>query len=418
MEVDEERAIRQICVQLTPPLLLSSPGRWRLVEDEDQMTNNAGISAKERVIQNVKEVTDWIEIEVPKQLQHLKRLIGGHSNAQYSIQLRALLAITLTKFISFRKAISQSYSINAWTSSERSLFTSPKNDELASAILRLSLFPEGNDALPLEVIDAIFQSYIRPLFSSTPSASINESNGRAKQTSKMHSEGAGPREDETVWKGGDMKRAAKMNCFGQEMLVSEKGCTSLQSRHMGIGAESVLFACCKSIEAASVQDGDIWERYWTEVLPPLLQLLEDPSPRFRLAGTQILSATLLAGYKDPKRRQKLCTLLLRTGVAELFRSTLLTNLTFISVQISGALLQSTADAYIKLVHITSLTLSYHFNSPISVHHNLLLVVLVLVNTPQYHLETGKKKGRRRRRRVVSDKSRADKKLLCWLVNVW
>lgn len=353
MEGEKEKAIRQICIQLTPTLLLSTPNRWRAVEDEDQLANNAGIPAKDRVVQNAKLVTDWVQIEVPKQLQSLKRLIEGEPAAQFSIQLRTLVAITLSRFISYRKAIAQPFSINVWTSSERNLFTSPENEEIASKILRLPIFSEENDTLPLDVVDTILQLYIRPLFSSTPSASINESSGRARQKSKLHTAGSGPREEETIWKGGDIKRSSQMKCLGQEMLISEDGSTSLQTRHMGIGAESVLFACCKSIEAASIQDADSWDKYWTEILPPVLQLLEDPSPRFRLAGTQILSTTLLAGYKDSKKIQKIGSLLLRTGVAELFRSTLEINFTFISVQISGALLQSTAEAFVRLMRITT-----------------------------------------------------------------
>ncbi|MCO5589847.1 hypothetical protein L7F22_043816 [Adiantum nelumboides] len=350
---EEERAIRQICLKLTPPLLLSTPSRWRAVEDEDQLANSAGISAKDRVIQNAKVATDWIEVEVPKQLEYLKKQLEGIEIANLSIELRTLIAITLTRFISYRKSAFQPFSINVWTSSERNLFASPKNDEIARTIVRLHMSSEGNHTIPLDVIDVILQSYIRPLFSTTPSSRINETSGRTKQASKIQSAGAGPREDETIWKGGDLKRAKEMKCVGEEMLHTEEGSISLQSRHMGIGAESILFACCESIEGASIQDGDKWDRYWTQILPPLLQLLEDPSPRFRLAGTQILSATLLAGYEDPKRRQKIGTLLLRTGVAELFRSTLLSNLTFISVQISGALLQSTAEAYVKLVRTTT-----------------------------------------------------------------
>ncbi|PWN34851.1 uncharacterized protein FA14DRAFT_160277 [Meira miltonrushii] len=353
MENDKEKAIRQICMQLTPTLLLSTPSRWRAVEDEDQLANNTGISAKDRVVQNAKVVTDWVQVEVPKQLQSLKQLMEGIPIDHFSIQLRALIAITVSKFISYRKAIAQPFSINVWTSSERYLFTSPENGEIASRILRLPIFSESNDTLPLDVVDTILQSYIRPLFSTTPSASINESSGRAKQKSKMHTAGSGPREDEIVWKGGDPKRSAQMKCLGQDMLITKDGSTPLQSRHMGIGAESVLFACCKSIEAAPLQDGDTWDRYSAEILPPLFQLLEDPSPRYRLAGTQILSTTLLAGYKDPSRRLKVESLLLRTGLADLIRSIFEINFTFISVQISGALLQSTAEAFVKLMRITT-----------------------------------------------------------------
>lgn len=361
MESDDEKAIRQLCVKLTPGLLLSSPSRWRAVEDEEQLTDNANTPAKERLIQNAKEVIEWVENEVPKQLRNLISLLEGRrTKGPISIETRALIAIALSRFISYRKRISQPFSINVWTSNDRNLFTSPKNDEIARKILHISIWQNDRiqkdslPVLPLDVVNVIFKSYIRPLFTTTPSASINEASGRAKQTSKIHTAGSGPREEETVWKGGDLKRAAQMNCLGQDMLISDDGSPALRSRHMGIGAESILYMCCKSVElAATEQDDNIWNEYWTEILPPLLQLLEDPSPRFRLAGTQILSATLLAGYEDPKQRQKIGTLLLRTGVAQLFRSVLITNLTFLSVQIAGALLQSTAEAYMKVVRITT-----------------------------------------------------------------
>jgi hypothetical protein len=110
----------------------------------------------------------------------------------------------------------------------------------------------------------------------------------------------------------------------------------------------VLFICCDSLMADRQGAGEILRERWPLVLPPLLAILEDSSPLYRLIGSRILSTTLLR-----KNTSHVGSLLLQTGVATLLRQRLESNLTFISTELSAALLQSSADTLILLSQATT-----------------------------------------------------------------
>lgn len=376
-----EEDVRKTCQQLVPPLLLATPSGWRLVEDEEA-TAGAGDSAQQRVVRNAKAVTEWVQSEAPDKLRRLSRLVdrgneddddddktGSSSTSDISLQIKALIATTAARFISPRKrSNAETFSINAWTNDERSLWTSPENEQLARQILQQPMLlsstrsdDEGKRTarfLQMDIVDSLLQSYLRPLFSTTPATSINEATGRARKANNKPTAGGAPLEDEVIWKGGDLKRAQQMRLQGNLVVASEHGGQDvLQARHSGLGCEGVFYICCLAINHVHEDENDAWSQYWAQILPPLLQLLEDPSPRFRLAGTRILSETLLSDSRDPKRQIRVGTLLLRTGVAQIFRQALEASLTFISGRLAGALLQSTAEAWLSLISVTTDELS-------------------------------------------------------------
>ncbi|UZJ51781.1 hypothetical protein CBS101457_001101 [Exobasidium rhododendri] len=211
--------------------------------------------------------------------------------------------------------------------------------------------------LDIGLVTHLLECYLKPLFSCTPSSSINASTGRAAKGSSRFvdstdiSSRAALMEDEIIWKGGDVESAAKKDLFGSR-IVFDVDCKAgiLQRRHRGLGSCNVLYICCCSIQALKIGTYNSWEQYWPLVLPPLLILLEDSSPIYRLLGSRILNTTLLRAKNNTMTTG---TLLLRSGVATLFRQNLEASLTFISAKLSAPLLQSAAESLILLSQCTT-----------------------------------------------------------------
>lgn len=224
--------------------------------------------------------------------------------------------------------------------------------------------------LDLQIVQSLLTGYLKPLFQATASNRIHSTTGRAaKPIANLVDAGSSrgaPLEDDVMWKGGDMDSAQRTTIIGGRVLEHVDGGSNdseelLRTRHAALGCTGVLYVCCSSLQiAAQNAQGahDPWTDHWPFLLPPLLQLLEDPTPRYRLLGTCILAGTLL-GYP----LSRMSTLLLRTGIAPLFQQCLETNLTHISHKLAPPLLDATADAWVRLAELTTDTLYGHSTLP-------------------------------------------------------
>lgn len=249
-----------------------------------------------------------------------------------------------------------------------------------------------------EIAVFLLGEYIRPLFRTTQSNNVSSSTGRAKNpTANLVDQSArrgAPLDDEVIWKGGDLRTARNVRVLGSAIVtglvethdVSDSNKRDLSEaiaeRHAGLGCAGVLYVCLSSIRdavrrsvtsraASDATNDDLWAEHWPLLLPPLLQLLEDPAPRYRLMGTAILGKTVL-GAADPHAgsncidddaqahlRMRMSSLLLRTGVASLLARTLDANVTQISHGLAAALFQATSEAWLQLTSLTSADMARH-----------------------------------------------------------
>lgn len=359
----QERAwaedVDQICLQLVPPLLFASLDSW----------NHAQGSSPEHLRDAADRVAgahQWVRVQVPELLRRLHNIIDEQwreSAGEVDVETRSRIAVAAAVFVSPRKRPKAGKQGQPTSTSSREPWITTTNTELALAILqhpRLSA-EKGKDAclvgLDQVLVTHLLQAYLKPLFSTTPSPSINASTGRATRASSNIVDGAaalsggGLMEGEVVWKGGDVERGADSSLMGRSIVVDVEGDVRfLHARHRALGCCNVLYVCFCSIQTSHSMGAHSWNENWALVLPPLLALLEDASPLYRLLGARILATTLLK--TDGKERQ-IGTLLLRTGVAPLLRQVLQSSLTYISTRLSAALIQSATEALFLLTIATT-----------------------------------------------------------------
>jgi len=354
-----EDEIEEICWQLTPPLLFASIDSWYYPQgdsEEHRLEASRRITAARR----------WVNQDVPSLLERLHSCIlekGQESRNSVSLEVKSSIVIATAVYISPRREQEAENFEGNSSSNSREPWITGANTKLAKTILChpiVSLEPlqlPGPVCLDTALVSYLLEVYIKPLFQSTPSRKINASTGRATKVDRNISDSAGLSssaalmEDEIVWKGGDVEHAANMKILGSDLLFEVKSQPSfLQRRHRALGSSSVLYICFLSIHAFHITGSSSWDHFWPLVLPPVLTLLEDSSPLYRLLGSQILNTTL---FCNNEKGALVGSLLLRTGVAALLRQTLESSLTFISAKLSAPLLQSAAKSLILLSQITT-----------------------------------------------------------------
>lgn len=360
---DREEELERLCLACIPPVILSNPNGWRMTHDDEYSESKAREESQRQVARNAEVIVEWVRKEAPRCLTALLQEIEADQKNRDNIHTYppssvAMIVATAARFVSPRQQADQQYDLVAWSESDRSLWICSENSKIADAILRSVSTNKGELPLlfPADVVDLIFQTYLRPLFSSTSSANINQHTGRArKQEATGHANQ--PMEEDIMWKGGDMSRARKTEVFGHKVVTSIEHDTLRSGlRHAGLGCEGVLYVCCQSLQARSHEGGvyqDVWTQEWPNVIPPLLQMLEDPSPRYRLIASRILAKTALQAEPASRGARQMSSLLRRTGISTLLLQNLEASLTFISHRLAGPLLQSTSEAWIRLVSITS-----------------------------------------------------------------
>lgn len=353
-----EKDIEETCLRLTPPLLLASYDSWKYPEsDLDQHAS--------QVASRIKIVEQWVGKEVPRLLNRLYDLLEERDKnnliTDSYLRIRGCIVVAASVYVNPRKESDGSSEAEI----DRDPWTNATNRLLSLRILQhpfLSLTSIHNFTvaqLDSNMISYILDDYLKPIFRSTPSSSINASTGRIAKIDPNLSRGAtimsgggASMQDETMWKGGDLETSSQTDVLGKKILFDvEHGDEILQKRHRALGCFNVLYICCSSILTAQESGTDLWQDNWPLILPPLLALLEDSTPLYRLLGSRILVTTLL---KSKSTSSLVGTLLLKTGVATLFRQKLEANLTFISTKLSAALLQSSAEALIQLTQATTM----------------------------------------------------------------
>jgi hypothetical protein len=366
-----EESVEKLCLRLTPPLLLASLDSWYYpqgdAEDDRKEATNRIIAVKR-----------WVDGDVPKNLGNLYELLVAKnlsSKGDLNSQLKSCIACAAAVYVSPR--LEPEFNDKdglAESTDSREPWITATNTKLAVQILRHPIigFGQSRDgsistALDVVLVSHLLQEYVKPLFGSTPSRNVNAATGRAAKAGLTDIAGTSTTalmEDEIIWKGGDVEHAAKCKVLGVTTIFEvEEDNRYLQRRHRGLGSYNVLYVCCLSIQAFQASGSSSWDHFWPLVLPPMLTLLEDSSPLYRLLGSRILNTTLLNG-KDNMTLTG--TLLLRTGVAALLRQNLVSSLTFISAKLSAPLLQSAATSLILLSQFTTANMYSSTSSPLYV----------------------------------------------------
>lgn len=192
----------------------------------------------------------------------------------------------------------------------------------------------GRKPRPIEAIESILSSHVRPLFLSADPGSVNDQ-GRARHERANISSSTTTRgyEDERpAWKGG---RGSLLLLSGEQ----EERCRS-------IALPSTLDVCLRAIAeyndtSQQTKDRfDAWERLWPLLLPPLMRMIEDSDPKWRLSGTELLQRYLLP---SPKATQ----LLHRANLVPHLETVLFSSLTYLSSSTAGVQLLDVALAALR-----------------------------------------------------------------------
>lgn len=358
-------SVEETCMQLTPPLLLASFESWSYPQGSSDEDRTQAALRREVVKQ-------WVEEEVPKLLSRLHSLLNERKgDSDVSAFTKGCIVVACSAYISPRRESNGSTANNAG----REPWTDAKNRRLAIAVLQHPFFTSNQHGqitltcLHPSLVSYLLIEYLKPIFSASPSRNINVSTGRAAQVNvnlakgTVAMSGGAQLDDEVMWKGGDVGKSPGATVLGSPVLFDvEYGNDLIRRRHRALGCYNLLYVCCDSLlvarEGADVADP--WKERWPLILPPLLAILEDSSPLYRLVGSQILSKTLLNRHFG---ESNVGSLLLQTGVATLLRQRLESNLTFISTELSAALLQSSAEALLLLSQATTSGLYQGFPAP-------------------------------------------------------
>ncbi|SPO41822.1 uncharacterized protein PSFLO_07304 [Pseudozyma flocculosa] len=223
---------------------------------------------------------------------------------------------------------------DGWVTSKS---TGVATDALSSAT---SLLASRTTLSRYRLATSLLDIHIQPLYrASAQSGPTDPTTGRKRAPAPGHallvSPGMGVHDslDEVpAWKGGDVTvppaaAAAAANAGGGAALAP-----SLAQRDSALGNWNVLAyaivllrRCCAG---ADDDDGDdVWRRTWYRLVPPLMALLEDHEPRFRLAASRLVQLLLLpSSSSNDEERGIDATLVRTTGIATLLESGLEANL--------------------------------------------------------------------------------------------
>ncbi|KAE8219529.1 hypothetical protein CF319_g6793 [Tilletia indica] len=251
------------------------------------------------------------------------------------------------------------------------IWTTTENIALAGTVLDhpfLSGKDEKGSSISLSIALHLLQHYIRPLFSAatTTNSHLDPETGRARRqdpllTSVPATSGV-PEAESARWKGGNGPHDPNFELLGYPLEFDEDGGDGvaldvLRRRNTALGCWNVLGWCLCQLgrqSPSSSKSTTAWEENWHLVLPPLLTLLEDSDPHFRLLGTRLLLTAVL----DPSEGTGVPpSLLIRTNVVPLLMDALETSFTFITSGRGHVLLDAALGSARKLVLLTTAPLA-------------------------------------------------------------
>lgn len=184
-----------------------------------------------------------------------------------------------------------------------------------------------------------------------------------------------------VWKGG------ALDGEGRRFLVSNveddpsqvNANSRVGERNQVLGSWNVLAWCIDTISKAQLFDKSTsleenpWDTSVSLVLPPLLALLDDPTPHFRFIGATILGRCALRSFEEKSNDTPLeelgsipPTLLIRLGVAPLLLDSLESSLTYTNDERDGSgprLLDASLRASRALILLTTFNSNSAIISP-------------------------------------------------------
>ncbi|PWN87916.1 hypothetical protein FA10DRAFT_281439 [Acaromyces ingoldii] len=344
---DDDRArVEETCRLLTPPTRLSS-------------VSGASASAAND--------DGWVKGQVSRLLEQLHEQ-ALRCPAEAGVELRSKIFVAAARFIDVRRPRPRHRS----SSAPRDAFLPPtaadeeKTQAVARSILLAVLGQQEQQSATVALARHVLAHYIKPLFSATQTDSVRTDTGRAASKpaglvdNPLH-RATSTAEEDIVWKGGglDLASTAAVRVLGEPMLLQIEG----DHRNAALGCCHVLGAACQSLGRGATltktttttteedeEDVDAWPDLWPLVLPPLLTLLEDAGPRFRLVGARILATSLLSPG-SVEARLRVASLMGRTGLAPLLFAALETSFAYAassSDPYAAPLLEASTDAHIRL----------------------------------------------------------------------
>ncbi|CAD6892309.1 unnamed protein product [Tilletia controversa] len=264
-------------------------------------------------------------------------------------------------------------------------WTTADNIAQARAVLDNPFLNRNGDSLKIALY--LLQHYIRPLFSLATSTNpqLDPDTGRARRADPLLTSvpaTSGTSEvDAALWRGraGHAGSNDGLELLGCPLeFESDERQDCMRRRNAALGCWNVLGWCLIQLGTRRQQRGSApsstsgpgidlspsatgtasskastaWEQHWHLVLPPLLTLLEDSDPHFRLLGTRLLLTAVL----DPRSRDGEGvppSLLIRTNVVPLLMGALETSFTFITSGRGHVLLDAALGAARKIVLLTT-----------------------------------------------------------------
>ncbi|PFH50332.1 hypothetical protein AMATHDRAFT_85853 [Amanita thiersii Skay4041] len=224
----------------------------------------------------------------------------GVAEDELSLETQADIVFTITAYIAAEN-----------DEGKHKRWISPSRTDLANDIANAFLTPQSSIdtsayALPLPLLEVLLANRIKPIFQNNIHPSINPTTGR-----KLPRPAGGPLASQD---------------FYEEQHWKE---------HPGIG--NVMLWCVQHIQ------NDYYERIWHLLIPPLMTMLDDYEPKYKLDGVRIVEVMMktVPGY-----------LLKRTGVDGLIRSSLSTCLTHLESEFTPALIRETINAQIELTSLS------------------------------------------------------------------
>lgn len=337
---DDDRArIEETCRLLTPPTRLSSV---------------SGASA------SVANDDGWVEAQVPRLLEQLHEQ-ALRCPAEAGVELRSKIFVAAARFIDVRKPRPRLSPAPRDAFLPTAAAGEEKTQAVARSIVLAVLGQQQQQSATVALARHVLAHYIKPLFSATQTDSVRTDTGRAASRpaglvdNPLHRATSTAKED-IVWKGGglDLPSTAAIRVLGEPMLLQVEG----DHRNAALGSCHVLGAACQSLgrdvttraTTTAEEAVDAWSDLWPLVLPPLLTLLEDAGPRFRLAGARILATSLLSP-SSVEARLRAASLIGRTGLAPLLFAALETSFAYAassSDPYAAPLLEASTDAHIRL----------------------------------------------------------------------
>ncbi|KAL9939911.1 hypothetical protein V8E36_001728 [Tilletia maclaganii] len=341
---EDSRILRALLQELTIPVALR-PG-FDAVEDDEGAEGIAD---------------SWVRSRVPSALDSLLDSLDGHTGTGISIEGQSRVAAAAARFWSpvLRIPAHSVLRIDEDDEARRGgveTWTTADNIVKAEAVLdRLSQAGEG-----LEIALHLLQHYIRPLFShaTATSSSLDPDTGRARHANPLLTSLVSshqPGDDASLWKGA-ATQLDDIELLGQTLTFDVVvGPSRLATRNAALGCWNVFAWCLAKIARTKLAEKSsvtAWEQHWALVLPPLLTLLEDADPHFRLIGTRIL-LTVILNPSGTDQTGVPASLLIRTNVVPLLMNALETSYTFITSGRGHVLLDAALAAARQLVILTT-----------------------------------------------------------------